>query len=72
MSRLRNGLARSGEVFPFVRAGQDTTPTVSHHSQQHIATNLRAIYDELVQQPLPDRFVELLAQLDTRSGKEQT
>ncbi len=30
------------------------------------------MYDELVQQPLPDRFVELLAQLDTRSGKEQT
>jgi hypothetical protein len=71
MPKLNDGLARAGEVLPFARAGQEFTPTVGHYSQQHIATNLRAMYDELVQQPLPDRFVELLHQLDTRSEKKQ-
>ena len=64
MSSLKVGLARAGKVLPFARAGQNITPSVDQHSQQHIATNLRAMYDNLVQQPLPDRFVELLAQLD--------
>ncbi len=64
MSSLKDGPAPAGEVLPFARTGRETIPTVSPHSQQHIATNLRALYDNLVQQPLPDRFVELLAQLD--------
>ncbi len=72
MPKLKDGLARAGEVLPFARAGQSISPTVDHHSQQHIATNLRAMYDELVQQPLPDRFVELLAQLDAQPGTKRS
>ncbi len=71
MDEPKVGLARAREVLPFARTGRETIPTVSPHSQQHIATNLRAMYDNLVQQPLPDRFVELLAQLDTRSEMKQ-
>lgn len=64
MQKLVGGPTRNGDVLPFKRAGQEFAPTVTHHSQDNIATNLRAMYAELVQQPLPDRFVELLAQLD--------
>ncbi len=70
MRKLTDGTSRAGEVLPFARAGQQITPTISHSSQEHIATNLRAMYDELVQQPLPDRFVELLAQLDQKQQAE--
>ncbi len=71
MSKLKDGRARAGEVWPAAGADQGTAPTVDHHAQRHIATNLRAMYDELVRQPLPERFVELLAQLDTPPEKKQ-
>ena len=36
-----------------------------------IGDQLRAMYDELMQQPVPDRFKELLDQLDKKNeGKE--
>ena len=57
--------------MPLSRVGQEITPAISHSSQQHIATNLRAMYHELVQQPLPDRFVELLAELDQKKAEQE-
>ena len=41
--------------------------------QAHIGRQLRSIYDAVVQQPVPDRFLELLDKLDEASGgkKEQ-
>jgi hypothetical protein len=35
--------------------------------QRKIGTQLRAMYDEVVQQGVPDRFTQLLTQLDDRS-----
>jgi hypothetical protein len=72
MPKLKDGLARASVVLRFPRAGQVITPTVSPHSQQHIATNLRAMYEELVQQPLPERFVELLARCDALPAAERS
>jgi hypothetical protein len=70
MNKRADGLARAGDVLPFARAGQQITPAISHSSQQHIAATLQAMYAELVQQPLPDRFVELLAQLDQKQQEK--
>lgn len=44
--------------------------------QQAIGSQLRAVYDEVVRLPVPDRFLSLLSSLDGRptlpaSGKEQ-
>jgi hypothetical protein len=64
MQKLVGGASPNRDVLPFIRAGWEFAPTVTQHSQQNIATNLQAMYAELVQQPLPHRFVELLAQLD--------
>ncbi|KLK90049.1 hypothetical protein AA309_27900 [Microvirga vignae] len=40
-------------------------------SQKRIGDQLRAMYDELMQQPVPDRFRELLDQLDRKKEGSQ-
>ena len=37
--------------------------------QDHIGQELRAMYDEVLQQPIPDRFLELLEALDKKADK---
>ncbi|HVL72934.1 MAG TPA: NepR family anti-sigma factor [Beijerinckiaceae bacterium] len=44
-------------------------PTLDRAIQDRIGTHLRAMYDDLVNQPVPDRFAELLGRLD-RGEKE--
>jgi hypothetical protein len=41
-----------------------SNPRLDRTIQTRIGDQLRAMYDELMQQPVPDRFAELLAQLD--------
>jgi hypothetical protein len=36
---------------------------LSKELQNHIGSKLRAVYGQLVQEPVPDRFAELLKQL---------
>lgn len=36
--------------------------------QSHIGRQLRALYDGVVSQPVPDRFLELLTQLEEKNG----
>jgi hypothetical protein len=48
-----------------------TDPRLDSGSQQRIGDQLRAMYDELMQQPVPDRFKELLAQLDNKDGGKE-
>jgi Anti-sigma factor NepR len=38
--------------------------------KEHIGRQLRALYDEVASQPVPDRFMELLDRLDMKSGEE--
>jgi hypothetical protein len=48
-------------------------PGLDRQVQARIGDNLRAMYDDLLQQPVPDRFKDLLGQLETRrGGKEQS
>jgi hypothetical protein len=46
-----------------------TDPKLDSGSQKRIGDQLRAMYDELMQQPVPDRFRELLDQLDKNGQK---
>ena len=47
-------------------------PGLDRVVQARIGDNLRAMYDELLQQPVPDRFRDLLGQLaQPREGTEQ-
>ena len=36
--------------------------------QMLIGRQLRAVYDDIAKQPVPDRFIELMKQLDTASS----
>ncbi len=36
--------------------------------QVHIGRQLRAMYDTVVRQPIPERFLELLGKLDEKNG----
>ncbi|RVU13954.1 NepR family anti-sigma factor [Methylobacterium oryzihabitans] len=42
----------------------DEQPALDRTVQTRIGSHLRAMYDELMQQPIPDRFIDLLAGLD--------
>jgi hypothetical protein len=44
----------------------EADPKLDSTSQKRIGDQLRAMYDELVQQPVPDRFRNLLDLLDER------
>ncbi|NJL09009.1 MAG: hypothetical protein HC900_12800 [Methylacidiphilales bacterium] len=39
-------------------------PRLDRNAQARLGEQLRAMYDDLLQQPIPDRFVELLKNLD--------
>ncbi len=62
-----NKLAR---VIPEASLGEKlvTDPKLDSTSQKRIGDQLRAMYDELMQQPVPDRFKDLLDQLDKGSS----
>jgi hypothetical protein len=45
-------------------------PTIDRPSQNRIGDHLRAMYDGLMQQPVPDRFVDLINRLE-KSGDGQ-
>ena len=48
-----------------------TDPKLDSGSQKRIGDQLRAMYDELMQQPVPDRFKDLLDQLDKKTGGKE-
>jgi hypothetical protein len=57
---------RSSEGAP---AGDNSsTPRpVSADMQQFIGRQLRAVFDDVAKQPVPDRFLELMKQLDSKT-----
>ncbi|TBW40388.1 hypothetical protein EYW49_04175 [Siculibacillus lacustris] len=42
------------------------TPTLEPKLQAHIGRQLRQLYDQMVSEPVPDRFKSLLEQLESR------
>ena len=50
-------------------AGSKSEPKLGQEVQAKIGRQLRAIYDDVVNQGVPDRFVELLSRLDKDDGE---
>lgn len=46
-----------------------TGPALNRDIQIKIGQQLRAVYDDIVDQGVPDRFVDLLRDLDREGGK---
>lgn len=38
--------------------------------QAYIGRQLRAVYDDVVKQPIPDRFLDLMRQLEAQGSKD--
>lgn len=45
-------------------------PSLQPQIQDHIGRQLRAMYDTVLNQPVPDRFRELMERLDAKEGEE--
>ena len=43
--------------------------SLSDHAQARIGSTLRSLYDSIVQQPVPDRFRDLIERLDAKEPK---
>jgi hypothetical protein len=51
---------------------KNKAPALPPDVQAKIGEKLKAIYDDVVRQPVPDRFKDLLSQLDTTSAPKAT
>jgi hypothetical protein len=54
------------------RGGGSAEPTIDRPSQSRIGDHLRAMYDGLMQQPVPDRFVDLINRLEKSGDGQRT
>ncbi|MGD0720060.1 MAG: NepR family anti-sigma factor [Roseiarcus sp.] len=55
---------------PAAREGMAPAKRDPAEVKDHIGRQLRALYDEVASQPVPDRFMELLNRLDVKRGDE--
>ena len=67
MTKGRKLAAVSSEIAPSGHENSTTEPTLDRNIQARIGDNLRAMYDELLRQPVPDRFKELIGELDHKA-----
>lgn len=64
---------KSARPRPTTRSSESAgggTPKLSPDIQAKIGQQLRKIYDDMVEQGVPDRFAELIDRLDKPSGNE--
>ena len=50
--------------LPSTLPGDDSPPHLDRQIQGRIGDHLRALYDGMMQQPVPDRFHDLIARLE--------
>ena len=64
---------RLGAVFPDASRSDTTSaePRIDRSTQTRIGDQLRAMYDDLVHQPVPDRFKDLLDRLEKGTAEEK-
>ena len=70
--RFRDGPAvrREGGTLDVKREQPDREKTLATRARQRaIGRELRRMYDEVVQEPVPEEFLEILHQIDERDEK---
>jgi len=58
-------LNTSRKTRPKAPVRKETPPA---NVEGHIGRQLKAVYDDVLNQPIPDRFLDLLSQLETKTG----
>jgi len=51
-------------------ANIDDDTQIDEHIQRRIGAKLRSYYDELLSEPIPEKFIELLVKLDEKERKD--
>ena len=71
--RLRAGeaIAAFTEIRMVESGKKNKAPALPPDVQGKIGEKLKALYDDVVRQPVPDRFMDLLSQLDAATGPMQ-
>lgn len=69
--RRRTGTSMNQHMDIVPQAKATAGTPLDNDMQAHIGRQLRAMYDTVVSQPVPDRFLELLNQLDAKTGDEK-
>jgi hypothetical protein len=71
--RISNGptVRREGGNLDVKKEQPDREKTIAARARQRaIGRELRRMYDEVVQEPVPDDFLELLKKIDEKKGKK--
>ncbi len=72
MEQKRNVRNVSGTAKPGSRMIEgDGKPGIHVQIQDHIGRQLRAVYDDVLNQPVPDRLLELLEELDGKKAVDK-
>ena len=70
---VRPGAFTSGDGgFRIMDEKDDASiPSLPEFARNRIGSKLRSIFNSLEQEPIPDRFKDLLQQLDASAGKQE-
>jgi Anti-sigma factor NepR len=70
MNHKGKSLAAAPRGTSLMQSEGPSEPGLDRNIQARIGDNLRAMYDELLQQPVPDRFKDLLGQFEQQSDRK--
>jgi hypothetical protein len=62
-------LSNGRKARPRAAVRKDGAPA---NVEGHIGKQLKAVYDDVLNQPIPDRFLDLLSQLESKTGSKQS
>jgi hypothetical protein len=68
MNKLPGNPGKKGKDAVQDQSPEDHGPEIDSELQAHIGRHLKASYDDILGQEVPDRFRELLQQLETRES----
>jgi len=61
---------RQSDMRPDIRRRPDPSLDEARLRQQALGVKLRQIFDEVVNEPVPDAFLDILKRADARQGEE--
>lgn len=64
-------MTKNEHTRPAAGAGKRRAPELDRDIQMRIGESLRAMYDDIVQQGVPDRFADLLSKLDEKGRADK-
>jgi len=71
MTQNKSAMHSDSEAADPGAVGREPAPGMVPQIQDHIGRQLRAVYDEVLNQPVPDRFKELMDKLDEKLGERE-